>query len=137
MVDELHALTQALPMKDVELDNCFGEIQAKATKEYATRCQDSGVPEDDATWEDHLSELARMLQDKRQIIDQENEKLILELVATVMNAYQDKLRAAVDALIQDDDVVNTDLAKYIEKHDEVSEGLAKEVQEEIKIASEK
>jgi len=135
VMDELNGLSSRLPLHHVELDNAFGEVKMKATKEYAKRCEDAGVPEDDVTWEEHLSELNRMLDDKQQIIEQENERKILETIAAVLHKYEDLLREQVDELISDTDAVGTDLAVYIEKHDSIKEKLWDEIKEEIKIAS--
>lgn len=136
VMDEMSALTSQLPIHNVELDNAFGEVKMKATKEYARRCEDAGVPEDDQTWEEHLSELNRMLDDKQQIIEQENERKILEHVAAVLHKYEDQLREKVDQLVSDptnDEMI--DLAFYIEKHDGIKEELWTEIKAEIKIAS--
>ena len=50
---------------------------------------------------------------------QENDRLVMELVNTTTHEYEDKLRDTVDALLTMDDLLNTDLSVYIERHDEV------------------
>jgi len=136
VVDDLHALSETLPLKSDDLEAAFKKLQQTAESEFCKRCDTAGVPEEDSTWKEHLEELQRMLSDKQQIIEQDNERQIMELVAGVTHRYEDLLREKVDALINDGDLLNCDLAAYIEKHDEVVDEMTKEYATEISIASE-
>jgi len=133
--EQLHALGDHLPMREAALEEKFQELVAEANEKFAAKCQASGVPEDDATWKEHMAELDRSLVDKKLIVTQDNEKKILELISAVTHKYEDELRAKVDEVIDKKDLLSLDLASYIEEHDQVVGDLVMEYAREIAIAS--
>merc|ERR1711924_88368 len=98
----------------------------KAEGEFGERCMESGVPEDDSTWTSHINDLRRTLEDKGKIIEQDNEKRILEFISSQEHTFQEKLREGVDALINQKDIANADLAASIPSPDELAEAMAVE-----------
>jgi len=136
VVDELHNMSDELPMQSDQMQEKFTGIKDAAHADFSKRCESAGVPEDDSTWKEHSAELDRMLDDKKQIIQQDNEKKIMELIAAVTHKYEDTLREEVDALMDDDEMLTADLALYIEKHEAVVERMSLEYAKEISIASE-